>query len=39
MSKPSESSQPKNKKTTKKKYLLIGGVFVLCALLLKRDAH
>ena len=27
------------KKTSKKKYLLIGGIFVLCALVLKRDAH
>lgn len=39
MSKTSESHQPKNKKTAKKKYLLIGGIFVLYALILKHDAH
>ncbi len=38
MRNPSDS-KPKARKTSKKKYLLIGGVFVVCALLLKRDAH
>lgn len=42
MTNPSDSklnSKSESKKTSTKKYLLIGGVFVFCVLLLKRDAH
>lgn len=28
-----------SRKSSKKKYLLMGGLFVVCALFLKRDAH
>lgn len=35
----STQNDQKNKKSSKKKYLLIGGLFVLCAFILKRDAH
>ena len=31
--------QKKPEHSSKKKYVLIAGVFVLCALVLKRDAH
>ncbi len=36
MSKPKQEQKPK---TSKKKLILIGTVFVVCALLLKKDAH
>ena len=40
MSNPSEKKSDKaTKKSSKKKYLLMGGLFVVCALFLKRDAH
>lgn len=39
ISKPSENSKESTKPSAKKKYILIGGLFVVCALLLKRDAH
>ena len=37
MSKPTQQQSPSKK--SKKKLILIGAVFVMCALLLKRDAH
>ena len=39
MRKTFEQKQQNQQKTSKKKYLLMGGIFVLCALILKRDAH
>lgn len=33
------TKQANRSKTSKKKILLIGTIFVVCALLLKRDAH
>lgn len=38
--KPNKREQTSDKpKSSKKKYLLMGGLFVVCALFLKRDAH
>lgn len=40
MSKAPKQTPDKNPNpSSRKKYLLIGGLFVLCAVLLKRDAH
>lgn len=39
MNKKSDQAPQKKPKSSKKKYLLMGGIFVLCALILKRDAH
>ena len=34
-----KSNENPNKRKSKKKLILMGTVFVICALLLKRDAH
>ena len=39
MRKTSDQKQQNQQKTAKKKYFVMGGIFVLCALILKRDAH
>lgn len=38
MSNPSKKDETPTK-SSKKKYVLIGGLFILCAFILKRDAH
>lgn len=35
----SQDSSPKSKSTSKKKYWVMAGIFIVCAFALKRDAH